>query len=119
MISFTIANVFQANLKGLCSLNRKNGKKEGFFFEGGGRTKNVVQCKKKASDFPVPSQVFPARESLVSDIPAGDGEIVKLFLQCTHAGSPSKRSPVPIRHMNTQDLDNISFQQQREGPYRH
>jgi len=26
--------------------------------------------------------LFPARESLVSDIPAGDGNIAKLFLQC-------------------------------------
>jgi hypothetical protein len=26
--------------------------------------------------------VFPARESLVGDIPAGDGKIVNLFLQC-------------------------------------
>jgi hypothetical protein len=25
---------------------------------------------------------FPARESLVGDIPAGDGKIVNLFLQC-------------------------------------
>jgi hypothetical protein len=27
--------------------------------------------------------LFPPRESLVSDIPAGDGNIEKLFLQCT------------------------------------
>jgi hypothetical protein len=27
-------------------------------------------------------ELFPARESLVSDIPAGDGKIVNLFLQC-------------------------------------
>jgi hypothetical protein len=27
-------------------------------------------------------KLFPARESLVSDIPAGEGEIFKLFLQC-------------------------------------
>jgi hypothetical protein len=33
---------------------------------------------KKGNDFPV-----PARESLVSDIPAGDGKVVNLFLQCT------------------------------------
>jgi hypothetical protein len=26
--------------------------------------------------------LFPPRESLVSDIPAGDGNIEKLFLQC-------------------------------------
>ncbi len=28
-------------------------------------------------------KLFPPRESLVSDIPAGDGNIEKLFLQCT------------------------------------
>ncbi len=27
-------------------------------------------------------KLFPPRESLVSDIPAGDGNIEKLFLQC-------------------------------------
>jgi hypothetical protein len=27
-------------------------------------------------------QLFPPRESLVSDIPAGDGNIEKLFLRC-------------------------------------
>ncbi len=29
-------------------------------------------------------KLFPPRESLVSDIPAGDGNIKKLFLQCIH-----------------------------------
>jgi hypothetical protein len=56
-----------------------------------------IHCKKKVSDFSVPSldvnnqtlpgrelcTVFPDRESLVSDIPAGDGKITNLFLQCT------------------------------------
>jgi hypothetical protein len=27
-------------------------------------------------------KLFPPRESLVSDIPAGEGKIVKLFLRC-------------------------------------
>jgi hypothetical protein len=27
-------------------------------------------------------RLFPARESLVSDIPAGDGKIANLFLKC-------------------------------------
>jgi hypothetical protein len=27
-------------------------------------------------------KLFPVRESLVSDIPAGDGKIINLFLQC-------------------------------------
>ncbi len=55
---------------------------------------------KKISDIPVPSlgvtyqtlpggnndviyKLFPPRESLVSDIPARDGNIEKLFLQCS------------------------------------
>jgi hypothetical protein len=29
-------------------------------------------------------ELFPARESLVRDILAGDGKIVNLFLQCSH-----------------------------------
>jgi hypothetical protein len=56
---------------------------------------------KKVSDFPVPSRmsptklslagnnlitVFPARESLVSDIPAGDAKIANLFIQCAIRG---------------------------------
>ncbi len=28
------------------------------------------------------NNLFPARESFVSDTPAGDGKIVNLFLQC-------------------------------------
>ncbi len=28
--------------------------------------------------------IFPPRESLVSDIPAGDGKMANLFLQCIH-----------------------------------
>ncbi len=35
-----------------------------------------IHCKKKASDFPV---LFLVRESLVSDIPTGDGKIANLF----------------------------------------
>ncbi len=49
---------------------------------------------KKVSDLPVPSRdvtnqtlpgrdkLFLARENLVNDIPAGDGKIGNLFLQC-------------------------------------
>ncbi len=36
------------------------------------------------SPLPGITKLFPARESLVSDIPAGDGKIVNLFLQCIH-----------------------------------
>jgi hypothetical protein len=52
---------------------------------GGEHCKYTV---KKASNFPDPSQdvtnqtlpkLFPARESLASDIPAGDGKITHLF----------------------------------------
>jgi hypothetical protein len=55
-----------------------------------------LHCKKKVSGFPVPSRdvtnqtpwpgiiyLFHARESLVIDIPAGDGKIAYLILQCT------------------------------------
>jgi hypothetical protein len=54
-----------------------------------------VHCKKRLSFFPSPAgmsltkpslagndKLFLARESLVSDLPAGDGEIDILFLQC-------------------------------------
>jgi len=57
--------------------------------------------KKKVRRFPVPSQdvttklsldgnndviteLFLPRGSLVSDIPAGDGKLVNLFLRCSH-----------------------------------
>ncbi len=53
----------------------------------------LLHCKKKVSDFPVPSRevtnqtppwrgiiyLFPAGESLESDIPAGDGKMANLF----------------------------------------
>jgi hypothetical protein len=48
---------------------------------------------KKASGFPVSSRVtgiiklFPSRESLVIDIPAGDGKTANLFLQCTYTSN--------------------------------
>jgi hypothetical protein len=60
----------------------------------------TVHRKKKVREFPVPSrdvttklslggnndvitELFPPRGSLVSDIPAGDGKLVILFLRCT------------------------------------
>ncbi len=60
-----------------------------------------LHCKKNFSIFPSPAGVsltklslggnnlymtslFPPRESLVSDIPAGNGNIEKLFLQCVY-----------------------------------
>ncbi len=59
-----------------------------------------IHRKKKAREFSVPSrdvttklslggnndvitELFPPRGSLVSDIPAGDGKLVNLFLRCT------------------------------------
>jgi hypothetical protein len=55
----------------------------------------ILHCKKMLVIFPSPAgmsltklslakniHILPARESLVSDIPAGDGKIVNLFLQC-------------------------------------
>jgi hypothetical protein len=60
-----------------------------------------VHRKKKVREFPVPSrdvttklslggnndvitELFLPRGSLVSDIPAGDGKLVNLFLRCTY-----------------------------------
>ncbi len=60
----------------------------------------AVHRKKKVREFPVPSRdvatklslggnndvitiLFLPRGSLVSDIPAGDGKLVNLFLRCT------------------------------------
>jgi hypothetical protein len=58
-----------------------------------------LHCKKKVGEFPVPSrdvttklylggnnnvitELFLPRGSLVSEIPAGDGKLVNLFLRC-------------------------------------
>ncbi len=48
--------------------------------------------KNKVNDFPIPSrdvsnqtlppEIIPARQSFVTDIPAGDGKIDNFFLQC-------------------------------------
>ncbi len=55
-----------------------------------------LHCKKRLAIFPSPAgmsltklslagnKLYPAKESLVSDVPAGDGKIDNLFLQCTH-----------------------------------
>jgi hypothetical protein len=60
-------------------------------------SKQLLHCKKRLPIFPSPAgmsltklsldgntviKFFPTRESLVSDIPAGDGKIDKHFLQC-------------------------------------
>jgi hypothetical protein len=43
-----------------------------------------AHSKKKVIDFPVPSRdvTYQTLTKLVSDIPAGDGKIINLFLQC-------------------------------------
>jgi hypothetical protein len=43
-----------------------------------------AHCKKQVIDFPVPSRdvTYQTLTKLVSDIPAGDGKIDNLFLQC-------------------------------------
>ncbi len=38
-----------------------------------------LHCKKRLAIFLYPARDAPARESLVSDIPAGDGKIANLF----------------------------------------
>jgi hypothetical protein len=70
---------------------------------------NPIHRKKSFSIFPSPAgmsltklslggnndiiyKLFPPRESLVSDIPAGDGNIEKLFLQCKALPAPFQLS---------------------------
>jgi hypothetical protein len=58
---------------------------------------DLLNCKKRLGIFPFPAgmsptklsqiKLFPARESLVSDILAGDGKMNNLFLQCRRSGS--------------------------------
>jgi hypothetical protein len=52
-------------------------------------------CHKLISPWPVIIKLYPARESLVSDIPAREGKIGNLFLQCTltYIGSRSLLIP--------------------------
>ena len=39
-------------------------------------------------------KLFPPRESLVSDVPAGDGNVAKLFLQCSVMDLNRSHGPV-------------------------
>jgi hypothetical protein len=62
----------------------------------GGGGAGLLHCKKELAVFPSPAGMsliklslggnnfsfFPPRESLVSDIPAGDGKMANSFLQC-------------------------------------
>ncbi len=64
--------------------------------EGTFSTYCILHCKKRLAAFPSPAghlqnspwpwiiKLCPARESLESDIPAGDGKIANLFLQCSN-----------------------------------
>ena len=55
-------------------------------------------------------KIFPARESLVSDIPAGNGNIVKLFLQCALY--------INMCHRGLKSLDFSEFETQNAKPYK-
>jgi hypothetical protein len=72
-------------------------------YQGDGWPLARVHRKKKVRKFPVPSrdvttklslggnndvitELFLPRGSLVSDIPAGDGKLVNLFLRCGYQG---------------------------------
>jgi hypothetical protein len=48
-------------------------------------------------------KLFPSRESLVSDIPAGDGKTANLFLQCTFF----LYSILYLRLHHGEELDNV------------
>jgi hypothetical protein len=76
-----------------------------------------LHCKKRLTIFPSPGRVsltklslagnnkiFPARESLVSDIPAGDWKIYNIFLQCM-AGKDLSRAQLAIVRL----FDNAFF----------
>ncbi len=42
-----------------------------------------VHCKRRLAAFPSTAEIsIPAVESLISDIPSGDGNVANLFLQC-------------------------------------
>jgi hypothetical protein len=65
----------------------------------------MIHCKERLAVFPSPAgmsltwtgiiKFFLARESLVSDVPAGDERTANLFLQCKEQGEgyESKKDP--------------------------
>ncbi len=74
-----------------------------------------IHRKKKVREFPVPSrdvttklylggnndgitELFLPRGSLVSDIPAGDGKLVNLFLRCNVYSRVSKEITLSLSH---------------------
>jgi hypothetical protein len=65
--------------------------------------KIAMQCKytvKKVSDFPGPKKLFPARESLIIDIPAGGGKIANFFLQCRVVSQTLYSSALSVNRRN-------------------
>jgi hypothetical protein len=83
--------------------------------------RDKVHCKKRLATFPSPAAMsltapwarilFPARESLVSDIPAGDGNVCNLFLQCVEASflrKGAKITPLSTGPKDTDDIDHDS-----------
>ncbi len=77
----------------------------------------TIHRKKKVREFPVPSRdvttklslggnndvttkLFLSRGSLVSDIPAGDGKLVNLFLRCREGGVDTGQWTAGYDHMN-------------------
>ncbi len=44
-----------------------------------------IHSRKRFKKFPSPAELFPTMESLLSDIPAGNGKLGKLVLQCSES----------------------------------
>jgi hypothetical protein len=85
-----------------------------------------VHRKKKDREFPVPSrdvttklslggnndvitELFLPRGSLVSDIPAGDGKFVNLFLRCTIRGCTDSPHHRCAESVNLRIKDRMGF----------
>jgi hypothetical protein len=73
-------------------------------------------CHLSNSPWPVIIKFFPARESLVGDIPARDGKIVNLFLQCDAGQSTvSSRQTTPDnKHLSPTDIPDGDNQDQQQ-----
>ncbi len=71
------------NLGGIWKENgvncRRSTEKKGLRF-----SRPQPECQQPNSRWPGIIKFFPARESLISDIPAGDGKIANPFLQCSY-----------------------------------
>jgi hypothetical protein len=79
-----------------------------------------LHCKKKV-------YLFPARESLVSDVPAGDGKTADIFLQCICLlrGSASHLAAEQLPGLDLKldvtevDDDRLEHAGQHEDPHGH